>query len=669
MSLVPLKLSFLLLFCLVLVSGSARASDSWTPPTAEELAMTTSPQAPGAKAIYLFREQITEDKMHMYSVHVRIKVLTDAGKDLANVELRYSHGGRGETALDELAGRTIHPDGTIVPFTGKPYEKLVGRHNESKYMAKVFSLPDVTVGSILEYRYKLRYDDHVFFSPDWYIQEELFTRKVHFLWRPTSEDLIMNDERGQITSRIAWTPILPAGTELHQQRGADGVLTLELTANDIPPIAKEEHMPPLDSFSYRVLFYYTPYRGMDEYWKNEGKYWAKKRDKFIGPGSAVKSAVQEMVKTTDSPEQKLRTIYATTQKLENTDLTRNHSTSEDKAQGLGEIHTTDDILRRKRGSGDEITALFVAMARAAGMKAYLMAVTNRQRSIFYPPYLSTSQLDDDVAIVNYDGKDHYFDPGARFCAFEHLSWQHMRTDGMRQIDGGAALAQTPSEPYTKSQVKRVADLVMDEHGVVNGTVLLTYSGVPSMYWRQLSVSADEAAVRHDLIEQMQGLLPGGMQVTLASLTPLDDYERPMVAKFTVTGPIGSPVGKRLLVPGALFESNRRTTFSSERREQPVDFDYGLLTQDAVRIKLPKTLTIESAPSAAKTGFEKFAGFGMTCETTPDSVTLRRDYALGEFFYKREEYPDLRKFFQAMEAADQQSLVLKQVGGTEAKGGQ
>ena len=90
-------------------------------------------------------------------------------------------------------------------------------------------------------------------------------------------------------------------------------------------------------------------------------------------------------------------------------------------------------------------------------------------------------------------------------------------------------------------------------------------------------------------------------------------------------------------------------------------------QDAVRSKLPKALTIESAPSAAKAGFAQFAGFSMTSETAPDSITLRRDYALGEFFYKQEEYGDLRKFFQTMEAADQQTLVLKQV--TEAKGGE
>lgn len=271
--------------------------------------------------------------------------------------------------------------------------------------------------------------------------------------------------------------------------------------------------------------------------------------------------------------------------------------------------------------------------------------------------------------MNYDGKDHFYDPGVRFCPFEHLAWQHTRTSGIRQVEGGAVLAETRTEAYKTSQLKRVADLTMDDHGIVTGSILVTYSGIPAMRWRQLSVSSDEAAVRHDLVEQVGSLLPGGMQLTIASISALDDYEKPLIVKFNVNGPIGSPAGKRLLVPGALFESNRRTMFSSEKRQQAVDFDYGLLIQDAVRIKLPKTLAVESLPNEATADFQKLAGFNMTAENTAGAFTMRRNYALGEFFFKPSEYTDLRKFFLTMEAADQQSVVLKQAAPAESKGGQ
>ena len=50
------------------------------PVTKEELSMTADPAAPGADAVYLYREE-TEDDPHAFrTVYARIKVLTEAGK-------------------------------------------------------------------------------------------------------------------------------------------------------------------------------------------------------------------------------------------------------------------------------------------------------------------------------------------------------------------------------------------------------------------------------------------------------------------------------------------------------------------------------------------------------------------------------------------------------------
>src|SRR3984957_17990036 len=108
------------LFCFSLFSALALFATplthaQWTVPTAEELSMTSQPQVPGAPAVYLFREEITEDKLRAFSIYERIKVLNDRGKEFANVELPFSRGGV-STSVDEIQGRTIHPDGTIILF-------------------------------------------------------------------------------------------------------------------------------------------------------------------------------------------------------------------------------------------------------------------------------------------------------------------------------------------------------------------------------------------------------------------------------------------------------------------------------------------------------------------------------------------------------------------------
>jgi hypothetical protein len=473
---------------------------------------------------------------------------------------------------------------------------------------------------------------------------------------------MLSNGRGQLTNSVSWTPILPPDTELKQSRlppvgGDEGQLIFDLNVHDIPPAPEEDFMPPVSSLSYRVLFYYSPYRTGAEFWKSEGKYWAKERDKFIGPGSAVTAAVRELVTPSDTQDQKLRKIYAAVMQLENTSFTREHSTAEEKAQGLKEVHNTDDIWTRKRGNNDQIAELFVAMARAAGMKAYLAAVTNRDESIFLPSYLSLTQLDDDIAIVNVDGKEQYFDPGSRYCPYQHLAWKHTMVGGIRQTDGGSDFVNAPPESYTYSRTQRVADLTLDQQGAITGNITLTYSGSPALDWRQRSLTGDATSLERDLRTSVEQMMPNGIEVKVASISQLNDYEKPLVAKLEVRGTLGSSTGKRLLLPADIFQANAKPTFPHEKREIPVYFHYAHMNQDAVRIKFPATLKLESLPANDKSSFEKYAIYNVSAESTPTSFTVRRDYFLGEIVFKVDEYAKLRSFYSKIENKDQETVVL------------
>jgi hypothetical protein len=645
----------LLRFCLlpVILVLSARAQQ-WTAPAPEELTMTSVPQVPGAAAVYLYKEETQDDSYRMWSYYYRVKVLTEGGKDMANVELPYIAGANGWT-IDSIAGRTVHPDGSVTLFAGKPYDKLIEKVGGYKVNAKVFSLPDVQVGSILEYRYKLRYDDSHFTSPDWYVQSDLYTRKAHYSWKPTTQDLHSDIEEG--ISSVAWTPILPVGASVKQvSRG--GANYIELDVSDIMPLPNESFMPPMNSLSQRVMFYYTSYKTSTEYWNHAGKYWSNARNKFMDYGSATKNEVKELIQPGDTDEQKVQKIYAFVGTLDNTTFTRSHSLTEDRAQGFSkEVTTVDDVLKRKRGNDDQITTLFVAMVRAAGMKAYLMGVADRKQRIFLPSYLSLGQLDDDVAIVPINGKDVFFDPGQRYCAFGHLSWKHSNSVGLRQTENGTMLISTPGESYKEEHTSRIADLTLDEQGSATGTVTVSYQGDPALAWRQEALRGDDTSLNKDLRTDMEETLPGGMEVRVTKVDNLSDISKPLKITYEIKGPVGSATGKRLLVPASLFESNTKTKFTSAKREMPVDMHYASIVQDAVRFKLPADFVIESAPAESKEMFQNFASYTTSTKAAPNAITLYRNMINGRVIYTNAEYPELRSFYNKLEAKDQESLVL------------
>jgi hypothetical protein len=291
------------------------------------------------------------------------------------------------------------------------------------------------------------------------------------------------------------------------------------------------------------------------------------------------------------------------------------------------------------------------------MKAYLAKVTNRDRSLFVAAYMSLSQLDDELAIVNIDGKDQYFDPGSRYCPYQHLAWKHSMAVGIRQSDSGGDFAEGPSEGYAYSRTQRVADLAIDQQGEISGNIMMTYMGSQALLWRQRSLIGDSTSLERALRTSVERIVPPGMQVKVSSIDQLEDYEKPLIVKLDVKGTIGSSTGKRLLIPGDIFEANSKPTFPHEKREIPVYFSYPHINQDAVRIKFPSTLSIESLPTADKFGFDKFALYSMSSESTSSSFTVRRNFTLGEIVYQAKEYPGLRGFYSKLETKYQESVVL------------
>jgi hypothetical protein len=82
------KLLFITLVILLASSRRLHAFDDWQPITPEELKMTADPAHP-ADAIILYHEETADDMTRHRYVYKRVKVLTEKGKDRANVEIPF----------------------------------------------------------------------------------------------------------------------------------------------------------------------------------------------------------------------------------------------------------------------------------------------------------------------------------------------------------------------------------------------------------------------------------------------------------------------------------------------------------------------------------------------------------------------------------------------------
>lgn len=647
-------------------ASPALGAPTWTQPTPEELKMTFHPAAPDAPAVYLEREEIVDDNVHFHRVYARIKILTEKGKEqFSDIEIPYEGG---TSDIRAVEGRTIHADGTVIPFTGKPYSKELVKSGDVKWMEKVFSMPDVQVGSIVEYRWEMQYHDNWFMPPHFYVQQAVFVHKAHFHFVPldlakTNKILTGKDAFGRETtaSRLLYYPELPPGVKV--RAGMDGY---DLVVDNVPAIAEEEFSPPLDSFAYRLVFYYSEALSGVDFWKEEGKFWSKEVDRFANPSDRIRQAVAGIVAPGDSDEAKLKKIYAAMMTLDNTRFSREHSQAENKAEGL-RVKTASDIWEQKRGSDDEITRLFISMARAAGMKAYAMAVTERNKNLLNGGWLDWSQLEDEIAIVNVGGKEMFFDPGQRYCEFGKLHWMHTLLPGIRQTDGGVAGVVTPGATYQDNQMMRSADLTLAADGTLKGIVRISMGGAEALFWRQEALRTDEQEVKKNFDTMLQARVPDGVVVKTNHFLGLTDNTAGLQAVVDVSGSLGTQTGKRVFLPSAFFEAKAKPLFSAGKRENPVDLRYPYVTHDVVNLALSPGLAIESVPAGANIPIPQTAVYKSTYSGAGSTYHQERLLAMGGTLFKPSEYPQLREFFQKTGAQDQEQVVLKR-SATEANTG-
>ncbi|MGC2161699.1 MAG: DUF3857 domain-containing protein [Silvibacterium sp.] len=654
----------LLALCLILAPLCAFASTEWQPPTADELKMTSYPAAPDAPAVFLYREETVEDNIHIHTLYARIKILSEKGKEIySDIEIPYDASGYN---IRGIAGRTIHSDGTVIPFTGKPYDKLLVKAGNERVMAKVFSMPDVQVGSIIEYRWILGYDGSIVSSPHWQIQQDIPVVKAHYHFVPSSDmnggsTYITTHENGHeaTASVLLYSYILPPGIKVRE--GVDGY---DLVVDNVPEIPHADYLPPFGGLTYRLIFYYSPFRTPPEYWKAEGKYWSKDFDRFANPSSKIRDAVNGIVAPGDSDEQKAEKIYAAVMKLDNTSFTRQHSAVENKAEGL-KVKNADDIWAQQRGYDDEITRLFVAMVRAAGLKADGAIVVDRNNSTLVPNFLSWDQLDDELAIVTIGGKEVILDPGQRYCEFGKLHWKHTWAGGIRQTDDGTTMFTTPGISYSDNSLSRFAELTLDPNGQVHGRIEETMTGAQALDWRQAALRGDEAGIKKEFEDQLQHSMPPGVLVKTNHFIGLTDSTRPLMAIVDVSGTMGTQTGKHLFMPAVFFEAGNAPLFAETQRVNPIDMHYPQMVHDQFQLTLPPNITVDSLPQGGDVPFAPNADCLVKFGSKANVYAYGRLYRLATNFYTAAEYPELRNFFQKVSANDQAQVALKMVPAAAA----
>jgi hypothetical protein len=646
--------------CCVAASLCFAQKEDWLPITPQDLQVKEVPGNPGAAAIQLYYADYIDDQLHSEFIYERIKILNDQGKKYADVEIPIFIP---DSSLSNLKARTIHPDGKIIEFTGKPFQKTIIKGQGIKYLAKTFTLPEVAVGSIIEYKFLVIMPEHTLYNNSWTIQHDLYTVKESFRMKAYTGALETKHGGSSQLSMIYSN--MPAN--LKPQRKGEG---FEMEAHDIAAFEVEDHMPPEENYKPQVRFFYggTEISSADKFWQDEGRDWNDEAEHFIGNHKEIQSAATEAIGSETDWDKQVRKLYARAQQVRNLSYERERTAEEQKRESLKNNNNVLDVLNHGYGTRNDIGLFFAAMARAAGFRTSLLRASNRSERFFDKGLLSGNQLDTELIVVKINGQDVYLDPGTKFCPYGLVRWPRTSTAALKLDKQGGSFVTVPPASHEKAVVHRNAKLTLVEDGSVKGDLTVQFDGGEALEHRLDALRTDEAGRKKDLEDELKEWLPATAIVKLVDAKGWEGTDDPLIAQFSVEIPgYASAVGKRLLLPSYLFQSKQKDAFKNADRKYPVYFPYAFSQMDSISFKFPAGYTMEGKAQDQDARLP-YAAYQSASQFDGRQFVVQRTLLFNGIFFDLKQYSDVKNFFNKVQAGDEQQAVLQVGGSTSAQKG-
>jgi hypothetical protein len=629
--------SAVFLFPALLLAGGFSQTHNFRLPSEAEKALKSEDGSPAAVLDWV---RLDDNVDGIDAEYVRIKVFSDDGKKYGDVEVPYFSAYPIFGRVTDISARTIHADGTIVPFDGKVYDKVLYKSGGDSLRAKTFSLADVQPGSILEYRFLRRQSENVLTNTFWELQRDIPLLHAKMTLRPYT--------KGAFTTFFTYSGL---------PQGKVPVKSLDRTHYDlevdhIPPFPHEAYAPPEEQLMPHVAFYYTSsYLRPEEFWSAEAQQYAKTIGSFIGrPEGVVEREAKKAALGAKSAGETARKIYERTMTLHNLSFGTDNSKT-------AASRSANDVLTAGAGFRDEISRTFVAMARAAGLDADAVRVAPRNRFFFSDKLPDGNQMSGEIALVMIDGKPLFLDPGTAGAPFGVVSWEKTNVPAIRLTKNGPQWIKTLAGAPAEALLQRKADLRLGDDGL-KGTVTATFSGQEALIRRLRG--DDEATRKKSLEDEAKAWFPDGSTVNLVKVDELSSWTDSVVATFEVGLPNAiSAAGTRTLVSLSVFTMASKNPFAPSTRSQPIYFQYAKRTQDEVKVTVPSSMEIASLPQGEdlSVGVLKYKS---SVRQNGNEVILDRTTDVDGMFVERQYYDALRSFFASVATADQRPLVVKRV---------
>ena len=626
----------------------------------------TQEDYPKASAIFLLDEgEFSVSENFIFTRHTMIKILNEAGLRYADIEIPFDEGNE----IHNIRGRTIRKDGTVVELNPENiHEKTLFPkfvlYADSK--AKVFSMPGVEVGSVIEYSYSILYKSP--FAPSWQFQR--------------NEPVLFSCITLDVPSFLKYNFMLASREEVKVEKDIShplGRTKAVFKTKNAPAITYEPFMLPPSEITSKIYFSLALFRSIfgfvapieGESWEIlGGNYWRITKD-IIAADKETKSKVEEIVSALTNEREKTKALYNFVQ-------SEIRYVAIEIKRGRVIPHNPSEVFMNKYGDCKDKAFLLITMLREEGIDAMPILTRTANSGQVIKQFVSAQQFNhvivavpatyftdmegyDEVVIEgdkDYTASDDYIllDPTSRSTPFGQTPWYLENTKALLIKEEESRLITIPSSSANNNRTIRECKVDIDKNGNLVCSVNSTKTGQEAIRARTLLQPLSESEKR-EWFEQTLSDRCHGSILKEYSITGLFNLSEPLMQNYTFHIPQYAQVidGSLSLSPN-IFQNKMIDIFTRETREHTIAFDYCRTLIEIFRIKLPEDSEIKTFIEPLEKPCS-FGNYSFMCHKDMENIILNKQFSINKTKIPIKDYGEVRLFFDNILLSEKKTITV------------
>lgn len=611
-----------------------------------------------ADAIYIYNigettfKYLADHAILSTKVRVRMRILTEKGRDYANQAVVINSSAKKANAENDqvrnISAMSYNLENGQVTKT-EMQRKYVNQETVDERTCRIkFAIPDVKVGSIIEYQYTIDSPRYTYL-PSWYLQaNEPVAYSYYDVTFP--EWFLYNVEsRGECKFNLT-----KANATVHlnvngKAYNIDGVRYI-IEGYDLPSLKNEKYVWCTNDYATRLDFELQGVQIPGELYKNYTNSWDDVRE-FLSVSADYKSflkiknpLVEEMQSmslegmTVPDKASKLFTLLQSKMKWN-----KNYSI------------TCDSPLKAYKngqGSNAEMNFIYMSMLRDAGIKCTPLLLRLRNRGRLPITHPSIDKLSTFVVAITDDSGSLYFADGSAEHGDINVLPRQLLTEGVPfdakfTTDNILNLAD-----LTGTSVTQLIQGIISPDGKFAGSRRVTFTGVNALGVKDAYHNAEDSIAFVNKIEESEGirvksLWMKGINGTGRSVIMQNAFEK----QFTLTG-------NMLYVNPMVIRDVSSNPFTNAQRSLPVQFPFLETRKYIVEFTVPDDYTIESLPENASYTLGNDCEVQIQVASNGNTIKTQYVFITGNTFIEVSRYKELQDFWQHVMDVNSKKIILK-----------